>query len=197
MSAELLPRVFDLFVQSDRTLDRSEGGLGIGLSVVKRLVEMHGGQVGARSAGIGYGSTFELRLPMVASVAAATPETEPAKPTPRRVFIVDDNADAADTLALLLQLEGHAVHAVHSAGDAIDTIESFGPDVALVDIGLPDIDGYELVQRLRKHPRMAAVKFVAVTGYGQLEDRRRVRDAGFDDHLVKPVSLQALERALI
>jgi PAS domain S-box-containing protein len=197
MSAELLPRVFDLFVQSDRTLDRSEGGLGIGLSVVKRLVEMHGGQVGARSAGIGYGSTFEIRLPMVAAVPAATPETQTAKPAPRRVFIVDDNADAADTLALLLELEGHAVHAVHSAGDAIDTIESFGPDVALVDIGLPDIDGYELVQRLRKHPGMAAVKFVAVTGYGQLEDRRRVRDAGFDDHLVKPVSLQALERALI
>jgi PAS domain S-box-containing protein len=198
MSPELLPRVFDLFVQSDRTLDRSEGGLGIGLSVVKRLVEMHGGEVSARSAGVGQGATFEIRLPLVASMAAAIPaHAEPPRAAPRRVFIVDDNADAADTLALLLELEGHAVHAVHSAGDAIDKIESFGPDVALVDIGLPDIDGYELVQRLRKHPRMAAVKFVAVTGYGQLEDRRRVRDAGFDDHLVKPVSLQALERALI
>jgi len=196
MSAELLPRVFDLFVQSDRTLDRSEGGLGIGLSVVKRLVEMHGGRVAARSAGAGHGSTFEIRLPMVASIAARAAQAEPARGTPKRVFIVDDNADAADTLALLLELEGHQVHAVHTAGDAIERIDSFGPDVALVDIGLPDIDGYELVQRLRTHPRLAAVKFVAVTGYGQLKDRRRVRDAGFDDHLVKPVSMQALERAL-
>jgi PAS domain S-box-containing protein len=197
MSPELLPRVFDLFVQSDRTLDRSLGGLGIGLSVVKRLVEMHGGQVGARSLGIGRGSTFEVRLPLAAPIAAPIPEAQPTRPASRRVFIVDDNVDAADTLAMLLELEGHEVRAVHNPGDAIDQIESFRPDVALVDIGLPDIDGYELVQRLRKQPAMAAVKFVAVTGYGQLEDRRRVRDAGFDDHLVKPVSMPALARTLI
>jgi len=197
MSADLLPRVFDLFVQSDRTLDRSQGGLGIGLSVVKRLVEMHGGQVAARSTGAGHGSTFEVRLPLVAPVAAAGPEAEPVKAASRRVFIVDDNVDAADTLAMLLELEGHEVRTVHNPGDAIEQIEDFRPDVALVDIGLPDIDGYELVQRLRQRPAMAAVKFVAVTGYGQLEDRRRVRDAGFDDHLVKPVSMPALVRTLI
>ncbi len=196
MSPELLPRVFDLFVQSDRTLDRSQGGLGIGLSVVKRLVEMHGGQVAARSTGIGHGSTFEVRLPLVAPVAAPGNEVEPAKPAARRVFIVDDNVDAADTLAMLLELEGHSVRAVHNPGDAIRQIEDFRPDVALVDIGLPDIDGYELVQRLRRQPAMAGVRFVAVTGYGQLEDRRRVRDAGFDDHLVKPVSMPALARTL-
>jgi signal transduction histidine kinase/FixJ family two-component response regulator len=197
MSPELLPRVFDLFVQSDRTLDRSQGGLGIGLSVVKRLVEMHGGEVGARSAGVGHGSTFEVRLPLVTPTAATHPEAEATKAAPRRVFIVDDNVDAADTLAMLLELEGHEVRAVHNPGDAIEQIESFRPDVALVDIGLPDIDGYELVQRLRQRPAMAAVRFVAVTGYGQLEDRRRVRDAGFDDHLVKPVSMPALVRTLI
>jgi signal transduction histidine kinase len=197
MSPELLPRVFDLFVQSDRTLDRSQGGLGIGLSVVKRLVEMHGGEVGARSAGVGHGSTFEVRLPLVTPIPATHPETEATKAAPRRVFIVDDNVDAADTLAMLLELEGHEVRAVHNPGDAIEQIEGFRPDVALVDIGLPDIDGYELVQRLRQRPAMAAVRFVAVTGYGQLEDRRRVRDAGFDDHLVKPVSMPALVRTLI
>jgi len=197
MSAELLPRVFDLFVQSDRTLDRAEGGLGIGLSVVKRLVEMQGGQVSAHSAGAGLGSRFEIRLPLVTASAAPVQVTAPPKTVPRRVFIVDDNVDAADTLAMLLELEGHAVRAVHSAGDAIEEIENFAPDVALLDIGLPDIDGYELVQRLRKHPGMSRVKFVAVTGYGQMEDRRRVRDAGFDEHLVKPVTMQALELALV
>jgi PAS domain S-box-containing protein len=197
MSPELLPRVFDLFVQSDRTLDRSQGGLGIGLSVVKRLVEMHGGQVGARSAGVGFGSRFEIRLPLVAAIGGAHLPADSATSAPKRVFIVDDNADAANTLALLLELEGHAVRAVHSAEDALEIIESFEPDVALVDIGLPEIDGYELVRRLRKSPRIGAIRFVAVTGYGQHEDRRRVRDAGFDDHLVKPVSLQALQRALV
>jgi PAS domain S-box-containing protein len=196
MSPELLPRVFDLFVQSERTLDRSQGGLGIGLSVVKRLIEMHGGRVGARSAGVGRGSTFEITLPLVQPPAAAAGEAAPLKTSPKRIFIVDDNADAADTLALLLELEGHVVRAVHTPADALRQIESFKPDVALVDIGLPELDGYELVRRLRKQPSLAAVRFVAVTGYGQVEDRRRVRDAGFNDHLVKPVSIPALERTL-
>jgi PAS domain S-box-containing protein len=196
MSPALLPRVFDLFVQSDRTLDRSQGGLGIGLSVVKRLVEMHGGRIEARSAGVGRGSTFEISLPLVPPPAASPREVEPLKSSPKRVFIVDDNADAAETLALLLQFEGHEVQAVHTPADALEQIEAFKPDVALVDIGLPELNGYELVRRLKKQPSLAAVKFVAVTGYGQLEDRRRVRDAGFNDHLVKPVSMPALERTL-
>ena len=196
MSAELLPRVFDLFVQSDRTLDRSLGGLGLGLSVVKRLAEMHGGHVFAHSAGVGLGSRFEIRLPLVAPPAVTEREAEPQQSAPKRIFIVDDNADAADTLAMLLQLEGHEVQAVHTPAEALQKIESFRPDVALVDIGLPEMNGYELVRRLRNQPSLAAVKFVAVTGYGQLEDRRRVRDAGFDDHLVKPVNMPALTRAL-
>jgi signal transduction histidine kinase/ActR/RegA family two-component response regulator len=196
MSPELLPRVFDLFVQSDRTLDRSQGGLGIGLSVVKRLVEMHGGRIDARSGGVGQGSTFEISLPLVPPPAASARQVEPLKSSPKRVFIVDDNADAADTLALLLQIEGHEVQAVHTPADALEQIELFQPDVALVDIGLPELNGYELVRRLKKQPSLAAVKFVAVTGYGQVEDRRRVRDAGFNDHLVKPVSMPALERTL-
>jgi PAS domain S-box-containing protein len=196
MSAELLPRVFDLFVQSERTLDRSLGGLGIGLSVVKRLVEMHGGHVSATSAGVGQGSTFEISLPLVAAPTHAARPVEQPQVAPKRVFIVDDNVDAADMLALTLQLDGHEVQAVHTPAEALHHIESFRPDVALVDIGLPEMDGYELVQRLKRQPRLATVKFVALTGYGQVEDRRRVRDAGFNAHLVKPVNMQELTRTL-
>lgn len=194
MSAELLPRIFDLFVQSERTLDRAQGGLGIGLSVVKKLLQMHGGEIHAWSVGVGEGSTFEIKLPRVAAPAMIKSDALPDKVPARRVFIVDDNVDAADSLAELMRLEGHDAQAVHSPSEALKQIESFRPDIALLDIGLPEMDGFELVKRLRERPALQRVKFVALTGYGQLEDRRRVSESGFDDHLIKPVDLGALER---
>ncbi len=195
ISPELLPNVFDLFVQSDRTLDRAQGGLGVGLSVVKRLVEMHGGQATARSSGLGTGSTFEIRLPRVPRTQAAAPRAA-IKVPPRRVLIVDDNADAADSLAELLRMQGHETHTVYSGKEALACIESFKPDVALLDIGLPEMNGYELARHLRAMPELKGMRLVALTGYGQVEDQMRASVAGFDDHLVKPVELRSLERSL-
>lgn len=196
ISPELLPQIFDLFVQSDRTLDRAQGGLGIGLAVVRRLVEMHGGRVTAHSDGIGGGSTFEIRLPLIEESDHDVTEPEVIKTTPRRVLIVDDNADAADMLALLLQLDGHEVQAVYSSRDAIARAQSFRPDVMLLDIGLPEINGYEVAEQLRAIPQLPDIHLVAVTGYGRPEDRARARAAGFDDHLVKPVEAIELKRVL-
>jgi signal transduction histidine kinase/ActR/RegA family two-component response regulator len=196
ISPELLPRIFDLFVQSDRTLDRSLGGLGIGLSVVKRLIEMHGGQVTGRSEGLGRGSTFEIRLPLIEPPNTASSEIAPFKAAPRRVLIVDDNADSANSLAALLQLDMHEAEAVFTAHAALSLAVAFKPDIVLLDIGLPDMDGYEVARRLRALPGLHAVRLVALTGYGQAEDRQRAREAGFDDHLVKPIDFMALERTL-
>jgi len=189
---ELLPKIFDLFVQGQRTLDRAQGGLGIGLPVVRKLMEMHGGSVSAHSAGVGKGSTFELRLPRVQAPVAETAAHSSAPSGGSRVFIVDDNPDGANSLSLLLQLEGHETEAVHSSQDALARIEAFQPDFALLDIGLPVIDGYELLQRLQGMPALANTTFVAVTGYGQAGDRERIRRAGFHAHLVKPVNLPDL-----
>ena len=193
---ELLPKVFDLFVQSDRTLDRAQGGLGIGLAVVKRLVEMHDGQVSARSPGLGGGSTFEIRLPRVPRPHAASNEAAPIIGPPRRVLIVDDNQDAANSLAALLGLHGHEVQVALSGRQALERLESFRPEVALLDLGLPEMDGYELAGRLRAMPQLNGIRLVALTGYGQAEDGQRTQAAGFHDHLVKPVALQTLERSL-
>jgi len=194
--SELLPRIFDLFVQSDRTLDRAQGGLGIGLAVVKRLIEMHGGRVAAHSDGVGKGSRFEIRLPLIEQLEIDVTETEVIETTPRRVLIVDDNSDAADMLALLLQLDGHQVQAVYSSRDALERAQSFHPDIMLLDIGLPEINGYEVAERLRAMPQLKDIRLVAVTGYGRSEDRARTRAAGFDDHLVKPVEAIELKRVL-
>jgi PAS domain S-box-containing protein len=193
---ELLPKVFDLFVQSDRTLDRAQGGLGIGLAVVKRLIEMHDGQVTARSPGLGGGSTFEIRLPRVVRPRASSNEAAQIKGPPRRVLIVDDNQDAANSLAALLACHGHEAQVAFTGKQALEQIESFQPEVALLDLGLPEMDGYELAGRLRALPRLNGIRLVALTGYGQAEDGQRTQAAGFHDHLVKPVALQALERAL-
>jgi CheY-like chemotaxis protein len=195
ISPEVLPRVFDLFMQSDRTLDRAQGGLGIGLSVVKRLIEMHDGQVTARSPGLGHGATFEMRLPRI-----KRPQERRADPVikanPLRILVVDDNADAAQTLALLLACSGHATRVALSSEEALEFAESFEPQVALLDIGLPRMNGYELAQRFRRAPNLKAVRLIALTGYGLAEDRERALAAGFDAHLVKPVDLSALERTL-
>jgi CheY-like chemotaxis protein len=195
ISPELLPRVFDLFMQSDRTLDRAQGGLGIGLSIVKRLIEMHDGQVTARSPGLGQGATFEMRLPRI-----KRPQERRADPVikinPLRILVVDDNADAAQTLALLLACNGHATRVALSSEEALEFAESFEPQVALLDIGLPRMNGYELAQRFRSARNLKAVRLIALTGYGLAEDRERALAAGFDAHLVKPVDLSALESTL-
>jgi len=196
MVPELLPRIFDLFVQGDRTLDRTQGGLGIGLSIVKRLVKMHGGEVTAESPGLEKGSTFWIRLPRVAKPHTEDPEAATFKAPPRRVLVVDDNVDAANSLAALLNLQGHETRAVYSGREVLECIESFRPHLALIDIGLPKMNGYELAKRLRETADWATLRLIALTGYGQLEDRERARAAGFNDHLVKPVDMPTLERAL-
>ena len=191
---ELLPQIFELFVQSDRTLDRSQGGLGIGLSVVQRLVDMHGGTVAASSAGQGSGATFTLRLPII-EAPRDTPEESPVEAVDaKRILIVDDNADAANSLALLLEMDGHTTRPVYGSVAALESARDFDPHVVLLDIGLPGMDGYEVARRLRA--RGSKAKIVALTGYGQRDDLERSRDAGFDAHMVKPVDLQLLRRQI-
>ncbi len=188
---ELVPRVFDLFLQSERTPDRSQGGLGIGLCVVKRLVEMHGGAVSLASGGEGCGTTVTIRLPridappIVAKLPAAVTAT-------RRVLVVDDSTDAADSLAMLLVLEGHEVSTAYSAAAALETAERVQPEIAFIDIGLPQMDGYEVARRLRASDRCRAIRLVALTGYGQPGDRAEARRAGFDHHLVKPADWESV-----
>ncbi|HEX4674748.1 MAG TPA: ATP-binding protein [Steroidobacteraceae bacterium] len=196
ISAELLPRVFDLFVQGERTLDRSLGGLGIGLSVARRLIEMHGGRITAASRGLGQGATFEIHLPLVERPQESAGRGDGMKAASRRILIVDDNADAANSLAQVLGLDGHVTEPVYSAREALSRASSFAPEVVLLDLGLPEMDGYEVARRLRERPEFTAVRMVALTGYGQSENVRRSWDAGFDDHLTKPIDFTALDRVL-
>ena len=196
IAPELLPRVFELFVQGDRTLDRAQGGLGVGLAVVKRLIEMHGGQVSARSAGTGHGATFEIRLPLAERPRDAQTGATPLKVAPTRLLIVDDNHDAADSLVSLLQLEGHETEAAYSAEMALQRAPIFRPAVTLLDIGLPGMDGYDVARRLRERPELRGMRLIAVTGYGQPEDRQRAQTAGFDSHLTKPVNFTSLAYAI-
>jgi signal transduction histidine kinase/CheY-like chemotaxis protein len=196
IAADLLPRVFDLFVQSERTLDRSQGGLGIGLSVVKKLVEMHGGKVTASSGGIGQGATFEIRLPLLQHLETSADRHLPLAVPSKRILIVDDNADAADTMALLLEFDGHQTKTVYGSSEALGAAIEFRPDTVLLDIGLPGMNGYEIAERLRAMPELSAVRLIALTGYGKAEDQERAKAAGFDDHLVKPVDLADLMKTL-
>jgi len=197
---ELLPHVFELFVQGERGLDRSHGGLGIGLSVVKRLVEMHGGTVSAASGGEKQGSTFTIRLPLIAEpLRGEARRTAPAgagaaPPEPRRVLVIDDNVDAADTLCMLLKVAGHAAEAVYGAHEALERLSDFNAEAALVDIGLPDMNGYDLARQIRA--RSGRIQLIALTGYGQQEDFARSREAGFDAHMIKPVEINAVEAML-
>lgn len=193
ISPDLLPHLFDLFVQSQRTLDRSQGGLGIGLSVVKRLIEMHRGSVQAASDGIGRGSTFTIRLPRIAQPRLQSDAKSMDPMRPRRVLVVDDNVDAADSLAMLLKLDGHEVHTVYGATEALEAAVRLKPEVMFLDIGLPVMDGYEVARQLRSHNGHMPLHLIALTGYGQKEDRQRSMAAGFDEHLVKPVTPEALE----
>jgi len=199
---ELLPVVFDLFVQGPRGLDRSEGGLGLGLSIVKSLVTLHDGTVEAHSNGAGKGSEFVISLPALSATTAAGPapiviEAERQRVPPgRRVLVVDDNEDAASALAEALLDLGHAVEVAYDGPQALAKLETFSPDIALLDIGLPLMDGYELARRIRREPRLSGIKLVSITGYGQHSDRLRAKEAGFDVHLVKPVDLNVIERVI-
>jgi signal transduction histidine kinase len=194
IAPELLPQIFDLFVQSERSLDRSQGGLGIGLSVVQRLIHMHGGAVKAKSDGPGRGATFELRLPRVAAPGTPPPAPPPQEIVARRILIVDDNTDAADSLAMILNMDGHRAEPVYDARTALERVGTFAPEIILLDIGLPGMDGYEVARRLRASGSRAQI--VALTGYGRLEDVEKAKAAGFDAHLVKPVDMQQLLRRL-
>ena len=205
LDAAYLERIFDQFVQVPQGLERSAGGLGIGLAIVKSLVEQHGGVVQAHSAGLGRGSTFTVELPVTRAqdaasppeelrtlAAAGRPACEPARAA--RVLLVDDNADAAELLGELLVAHGHEVAVAHTGPEALAALAGFIPDVALLDIGLPVMDGYELARTLRE--RVPSVRLAALTGYGQVEDRARSRDAGFEAHLVKPVSVDLVTRTV-
>ncbi len=205
IAPSLLGHVFELFTQGTRTLDRAQGGLGIGLTLVKKIVEMHGGTVEARSAGSGQGSEFVVCLPLLrarsvagrkhdAPAIGAGAEAESGAPV--RVLVVDDNVDAAESIAMLLALEGHEVRSVHAAHDALEAAKSFRPHVVLLDIGLPDMDGYEVARQLRSQQRVESLRLVAITGYGQQSDRLRAQEAGFDQYLVKPVDPEALHAVL-
>ena len=195
IAPELLPRIFELFVQGDHTLARSQGGLGIGLTLVKRLVEMHGGHVSAISAGSGTGAEFIVRLPLLEGTPAAGIKPAARKTTAmrRRILVVDDNVDAAESIAKLLRLAGHEVDCVYDGPRAIEGATKVNPDVVLLDIGLPGMDGYEVARRLRSMPQFGGTAIIALTGYGQDADRESSRQAGFDHHLTKPVDPEALE----
>jgi PAS domain S-box-containing protein len=201
IAPELLPHVFDLFVQADQSLARSQGGLGIGLTLVRSLTELHGGSVQARSEGPGRGSEFIIRLPLLSGQTAAAPPPETdggaaARPAGRRILVVDDNVDAAESLAALLRLTGHEVWTAYDGPAALDAARTRRPDTVLLDIGLPGLSGYDVARRLRTEPGLEQALLVAVTGWGQDEDRRRAREAGFDHHLTKPVEPVALEALL-
>ena len=200
IAADQLDRIFDMFVQLDTSLERSVSGLGIGLTLAKNLVELHGGTMEVHSAGAGQGSEFVVRLPILVE-APKPPPPEPAsselKTAPaRRILVVDDNEDSAESLTILLSLAGHETHTAYDGLEAIEAAETFKPDVILLDIGLPKLNGYEVARKIREQPWGQAMVLVALTGWGQEEDRRRSREAGFNHHLTKPVDPLALTNLL-
>jgi PAS domain S-box-containing protein len=200
IAAEQLSRIFEMFAQVDASLERARGGLGIGLTLVRYLVEAHGGTVEAHSAGVGQGSEFIVRLPVVPrprpSVSPDPVGTKDAGMLRRRILVVDDNRDATETLARVLELGGHEVHTAHDGLEAVDVAAELQPDAVLLDIGLPKLNGYDAARRIREQPGGKDVFLVALTGWGQPEDRRRAQDAGFDAHLVKPVDHAHLAKLL-
>ena len=201
MSPELIASAFDLFSQGTRGLDRSQGGLGIGLALVRSLLKLHGGEVTAASEGPGCGSTFRVTLPLSSRAAAAAPaigtDAPQGNPAALRIGVVDDNEDAAVTLALLLETLGHTVSVAHSARAALEALPAFEPDVCLLDIGLPEMNGFELARALRARPGTDHAILIAVTGYAQEKDRAEARAAGFHDLFAKPVDLEVLGAALV
>jgi two-component system, sensor histidine kinase len=195
MPPELVERVFDLFVQGQRGLAREQGGLGIGLTMVKRLAELHDGEIRARSAGPGQGAAFIVTLPAIEidSLPAAVAPTAAPAARPRRILVIEDNRDNRESLTALLRLHGHDVQCAENGRDGLATATVMKPDLALIDIGLPDMDGYEVVRQMKDKPGMCGIRVIALTGYGTHQDRRRAFNAGFDEHLSKPVEMSALE----
>jgi CheY-like chemotaxis protein/anti-sigma regulatory factor (Ser/Thr protein kinase) len=199
IASELLPRIFDLFTQAERSLDRSQGGLGIGLCLVQRLVVMHGGRVEVNSV-LGQGSEFVVRLPVtvdfVPEPTLTCNETTTRSGPSVRVLMVDDNVDAAQSLGLLLKASGHDVRTVYDGLSAVEAALEYRPNVVLLDIGLPGLDGFEVAKRLRQQPTLSNIVLVAITGYGQEADLQRSQDAGFDHHLVKPTDIGKVQDIL-
>jgi two-component system CheB/CheR fusion protein len=197
IAPDMIDAIFELFVQPNRTLDRSQGGLGVGLTLARSLVEMHGGTLEARSDGEGKGSIFEVRLPL----SGAAPRAEARRPAAKvtkgsRIVVVEDNVDAREMLCHLLTRAGFDCEAVGDGVAAIAKIQTFKPRAAVIDVGLPGIDGFEVARRIRSDPELANVVLVAVTGYGQQNDRALAKDAGFDAHMVKPVKFEDLMKLL-
>jgi PAS domain S-box-containing protein len=199
IDAATLPRIFDLFAQAERSIDRSQGGLGLGLTVAKSLIETHGGSISARSEGPGKGSEFAIRMPVVRTPQAPLPvQPRPVAAAGRRILIVDDNADAALMLKMLFSKMGkHEIRVAHDGFAALEAVKDFRPELVLLDIGLPGLDGFAVAARLREQPETADVVLAAVTGYGTTEDRQRSREAGFDEHLVKPISFDSIRALLL
>jgi len=199
IAPEQLPQLFELFSQLDRSHSRSQGGLGIGLSLAQTLARLHGGQLTAFSEGLGQGSRFQLRLPEIpAPVASAPAEARDDGPLAARLLLVDDNRDAADTTAELLRLMGAEVEVAYDGPTALDSVRALRPDAILLDIGMPDMDGHEVARRLREMSgEIGQPRLIALTGWGQEQDRERTRAAGFDDHMVKPVDVDALKATLM
>jgi len=196
----MLPRIFDMFTQSGLSLERSQGGLGVGLALVERLVDLHGGTVTAYSAGVGHGSQFTIRLPVSQAQKAMTPDRSevplrgPANHS--RVLVVDDNVDSVDTLAMLLRMIGHEVETASDGEAALHKAEEFRPDLAIFDIGLPKVNGYDLAKQIRQRPWAKDVVLIALTGWGQAEHRLRSKESGFNHHLTKPVEFDVLQQIL-
>ncbi len=197
ITSQIMPRLFETFTQADTSLDRGRGGLGLGLALVKGLIEMHGGSVRAESEGLGRGAAFTLRLPLDASAAAAPMHRRPrGDGAQRRVLIIEDNVDAADSLREALELGNYLVEVAYNGPQGIKEVRVFHPDIVICDIGLPDVDGYEVARRMRADPGLAHVALVALTGYAQPEDVAKAKEAGFDEHLAKPPSIEALQGVL-
>jgi len=192
----MLPSIFELFVQADSGPARERGGLGVGLTVAKMITGLHGGSIDVRSDGPGHGAEFTVRLPLVPQSARTESADAGRAGVPlaaqRRILVVDDNADAAASLALLLKFSGHEVHVAHDGEAALRLTETLRPDAVLLDVGMPGMDGYEVARRLRLRPGTKDAVIIAVTGYGAEADRRRTRAAGFDHHLTKPIELESL-----
>ena len=197
LSEDQLESIFEMFEQVDTTLERSRGGLGIGLTLGRHIVDLHGGKLLAHSEGLGRGSRFVVSLPLdliaVEPLPAASPPEHDAA-TPRRVLVVDDNADAAATLGTILQLLGHAAHCLNDPHEVIECVEAFAPEIVFLDIGMPGLNGYDVARELRAHPAGRSLTLVALTGWGQAEDRKRTAEAGFDHHVVKPADLNTIQR---